>query len=58
MYKGGGYFNFLLGSPGTGKSFCAMYKAIEEVLEKDNPFKEVVVVRSTVQGREVGFLPG
>lgn len=58
MYKGGGYFTFLLGSPGTGKSFCAMYKAVEEVLQKDNPFKEVVVVRSTVQGREVGFLPG
>ena len=58
MYKGGGYFNFLLGSPGTGKTFCAMYKAVEEVLQKDNPFKEVVVIRSTVQGREVGFLPG
>lgn len=58
MYKGGGYFNFLLGSPGTGKTFCAMYKAVEEVLQKDNPFKEVVVIRQTVQGREVGFLPG
>lgn len=39
-------------------TFCAMYKAIEEVLNKDNPFKQVVVVRSCVPTRDVGFLPG
>ena len=58
MYRGGGYFIGLFGSPGVGKTFLALYKAIEEVLNKDNPFKQVVVVRSLVQTRDVGFLPG
>jgi predicted ribonuclease YlaK len=58
MYRGGGYFISLLGSPGTGKSFCAAYKALEEVLAKDNPFKQLVIVRSAVQTRDVGYLPG
>lgn len=58
MYKGGGYFIGLFGSPGVGKTFLAMYRAIEEVLQKDNPFKQVVIVRSLVQLREVGHLPG
>lgn len=58
MYKGGGYFIGLWGSPGTGKTMISLYKAIEEVLSKDNPFKQVVVVRSIVPTRDVGFLPG
>lgn len=58
MYRGGGYFIGLFGSPGVGKTFLAMYRAIEEVLQKDNPFKQVVVVRSLVQLREIGHLPG
>lgn len=58
MYKGGGYFIGLFGSPGVGKTFLAMYRAIEEVLAKDNPFKQVVIVRSLVQLREIGHLPG
>jgi phosphate starvation-inducible PhoH-like protein len=58
MYKGGGYFIGLFGSPGVGKTFLAMYRSIEEVLQKDNPFKQVVVVRSLVQLREIGHLPG
>lgn len=58
MYRGGGYFIGLFGSPGVGKTFLAMYRSIEEVLAKDNPFKQVVVVRSLVQLREIGHLPG
>jgi phosphate starvation-inducible protein PhoH and related proteins len=58
MYRGGGYFIALLGSPGTGKSFVAAYKALEEVMDKTNPFKQLVIVRSAVQTRDVGFLPG
>ncbi len=58
IYGGGGYFIGLFGSPGVGKSFLALYRAIEEVLTKDNPFKEVVIVRQTVQTREIGHLPG
>jgi predicted ribonuclease YlaK len=58
IYDSGEYFMFLLGSPGTGKTFVSMGKALEEVLQKDNPYKELIVVRSTVQTRDVGFLPG
>jgi predicted ribonuclease YlaK len=58
LYKGGAYFIGLFGSPGVGKTFLALYKALEEVLDKTNSFKQVVVVRSLVQLREVGHLPG
>lgn len=58
MYRGGGYFIGLFGSPGVGKTFLALYRSLEEVLSKDNPFKQIVVVRSMVQLREIGHLPG
>jgi phosphate starvation-inducible protein PhoH len=57
-YKRGDYFIALHGVAGTGKSFIAVYKALEEVLDKGNPFSKVIIVRSAVQGREIGHLPG
>lgn len=57
-YKQGDYFIALHGVAGTGKTFCALYKAIEEVLDKSNPFNKIIVVRSAVQSREIGHLPG
>lgn len=48
----------LHGVAGTGKSFIALYKALEEVLDQGNPFKQVVIVRSAVPSREIGHLPG
>lgn len=57
-YKIGDYFIALHGVAGTGKTFCAMYKALEEVLDKGNPFDKIIVVRSAVQSREIGHLPG
>lgn len=39
-------------------TFLAMMRAIEEVLDKSTPYKQVVVIRSTVPSREIGFLPG
>jgi predicted ribonuclease YlaK len=57
-YKRGDYFVALHGVAGTGKTFCALYKAIEEVMNKSNPFDKIIVVRSAVQGREMGHLPG
>lgn len=47
---------FLYGSAGSGKSFLAMYCALSE-LEQGNVHK-IYIVRSTVQGRDMGFLPG
>jgi predicted ribonuclease YlaK len=58
MYKRGDYCMGVLGSAGTGKTFISLYKALEEVMDKTNPFKQVVVVRSCVPTRNVGFLPG
>lgn len=57
-YKQGDYFIALHGVAGTGKTFIALYKAIEEVLNRDNTFRKIIVVRSAVQSREIGHLPG
>lgn len=57
-YKRGDYFIALHGVAGTGKTFIAVYKALEEVLDRNNPFKKIIIVRSAVQSREVGHLPG
>jgi phosphate starvation-inducible protein PhoH len=57
-YTRGDYFVALHGVAGTGKTFIALYKAIEEVLDKSNPFNKIIVVRSAVPSREVGHLPG
>lgn len=47
----------LLGCPGTGKTFLALYRAFRAVfIEKTQ--KKVIVVRSQVQTRDVGYMPG
>ena len=56
--KRGDYFVALHGVAGTGKTFCALYKALEEVLDRSNPFNKIIIVRSAVQSRELGHLPG
>lgn len=48
----------LLGYSGTGKTFMAMVKALEEVSSPNNDYKRVVVVRSAVPTRDIGFLKG
>lgn len=57
-YKRQDYFVALHGVAGTGKTFIAVYKALEEVLDKSNPFNKIIIVRSAVQSREMGHLPG
>ncbi len=51
-YKRQDYFIALHGVAGTGKTFSALYKAIEEVLDRSNTFEKIIVVRSAVQSRE------
>jgi phosphate starvation-inducible protein PhoH len=48
----------LHGVAGTGKTYIALYHALEEVLDKSNPYKRVIVVRSAVPSRDIGHLPG
>jgi phosphate starvation-inducible protein PhoH len=57
-YAIGEYFMMLSGSAGTGKSFIALYKSLEECMDKGNSFNRVLIVRSAVQTRDVGFLKG
>ena len=49
---------FLTGSAGTGKTFVLLYLALKDVLEKGTPFEKVVLVRSLLPSRDIGFLPG
>jgi predicted ribonuclease YlaK len=46
------------GSAGTGKSFCLIYKALQEVLDERTVYDRLYIVRSLVPTREIGFLPG
>lgn len=47
-----------LGSAGTGKSFLACFLAISDVVDYTKDQKQVIIVRSAVQARDVGFMPG
>ena len=49
---------FLYGCAGTGKTFVTLYLAMNEVLRQDTPYDRVVMVRSLIPTREIGFLPG
>lgn len=46
------------GSAGTGKSFVAIYLALSEVLDPNTETDKIIIVRSAVPGRDMGFLPG
>lgn len=48
----------LSGSAGTGKTFMALSLALEDVLDKETPYDKVIVIRSIVPTRDIGFLPG
>jgi predicted ribonuclease YlaK len=48
----------LTGTAGTGKTFMALYLALEDVLERDTEWDRLIIVRSMVPTREMGFLPG
>jgi len=48
----------LCGSAGTGKSFVGMYLALQDVLDKSYEQNKLVIVRSVVPTRDMGFLPG
>ena len=46
------------GSAGTGKTFVALYLALQEILDGRYDADHIIIVRSAVPTREVGFLPG
>lgn len=52
-----GYNLVLAGAAGSGKSFVALHMAFEELLESQL-YDKVIIVRSVVPTRDIGFLPG
>ena len=47
----------LAGSAGTGKTFLALYLALDEMLNEPE-YDKIIIVRSVVAVREIGYLPG
>lgn len=46
------------GTAGTGKSFLACYLGISDVVDPSKDQQKLIIVRSAVQARDVGFMPG
>lgn len=46
------------GAAGTGKTFIVLYNALKDVLDERSPYDKIYIIRSLVQTREIGFLPG
>jgi len=46
------------GAAGTGKTFIVLYNALKDVLNERTPYDKIYIIRSLVQTREIGFLPG
>lgn len=46
------------GTAGTGKTYLALYLALNEVCSPKTPQDKIIIVRSVVPTRDVGFLPG
>ena len=46
------------GSAGTGKTFIALYLALETMLNDPDIYHKIIVLRSAVTTRDQGFLPG
>ena len=46
------------GAAGTGKTFISLYLALVDVMDNQTPYDRVIVVRSAVPTRDMGFLPG
>lgn len=47
-----------VGSAGTGKTFIALYLALDELLTPESDIDKIVIVRSAVPTRDMGFTPG
>lgn len=46
------------GPAGTGKSIVSIYCALSKVLSSDSGYERLIVIRSAVETRSQGFLPG
>lgn len=53
-----GYQIIMTGYAGTGKSFLSLYLALSEIENPKNPYQQIIIIRSDVATRRMGFLPG
>lgn len=53
-----GYNLMLHGYAGTGKTFISLYLALDDILKGIPNYEKIVIVRSVVPSRDMGFLPG
>jgi phosphate starvation-inducible protein PhoH len=60
MFESYFYGNNILanGSAGTGKTYAAIYLGLTDVLSKKSKQDNMIIVRSAVASRDIGFLPG
>lgn len=49
---------FMNGYAGTGKTYIALARALQDVESEGSKFKKVAIVRSAVEVRSIGALPG
>lgn len=48
----------LHGVAGTGKTFLSLYLSLDEILAENSQYNRLIIVRSTVSVRDIGFMPG
>lgn len=48
----------LSGSAGSGKSFLALYLGLQDILTSGSYYSSMIIIRSAVQSRNLGFTPG
>ena len=46
------------GSPGTGKTYIALWLALNTIFSTETPQNKIIIVRSLVQTRDMGFIKG
>jgi phosphate starvation-inducible PhoH-like protein len=46
------------GCAGTGKTLTSLYAAMSDVVNRDSVYERLIIIRSAVEARQQGFLPG
>ena len=53
-----GQNQFLFGAAGTGKTFISLYLALKDIFDQKTKYEKVILVRSLIPTRDIGFLHG
>ena len=58
LYQAGKPVLYASGVAGSGKTAVAFYMALTDVLDESTSYEKIVMIRSAVETRKMGFLPG